>query len=190
MKILIDNGHGIETAGKRSPVWSDGSHLFEYEFNRDVAKRLHEKLTNSGIDSVLLVPELKDISLAERVRRVNQYCNSGYCFLISIHANAGGGTGWEIFTSRGETKSDEFATILFETAQELLPQFPMRKEYSDGDPDKEESFYVLTETLCPAVLTENLFMDNENDCRFLISDKGRETIAEIHYQGIKKILGL
>lgn len=34
MKILIDNGHGRATAGKRSPVWPDGKQLFEYEFNR------------------------------------------------------------------------------------------------------------------------------------------------------------
>ena len=42
MKILIDNGHGRATAGKRSPVWPDGKQLFEYEFNRDIARRVHE----------------------------------------------------------------------------------------------------------------------------------------------------
>mgnify|MGYP000817767973 FL=1 len=40
MKILIDNGHGRATAGKRSPVWPDGKQLFEYEFNRDIALSL------------------------------------------------------------------------------------------------------------------------------------------------------
>ena len=27
--VILDNGHGEETAGKRSPVWSDGKQLFE-----------------------------------------------------------------------------------------------------------------------------------------------------------------
>lgn len=48
MKILIDNGHGRATAGKRSPVWPDGKQLFEYEFNRDIARRMHEALTARG----------------------------------------------------------------------------------------------------------------------------------------------
>ena len=50
MKILIDNGHGRATAGKRSPVWPDGKQLFEYEFNRDIARRMHEALTARGND--------------------------------------------------------------------------------------------------------------------------------------------
>ena len=40
MKVLIDNGHGVDTKGKRSPVWPDGRQLFEWEFNRDIAKRV------------------------------------------------------------------------------------------------------------------------------------------------------
>ena len=72
MKILIDNGHGRATAGKRSPVWPDGKQLFEYEFNRDIARRMHEALTARGTDSVPVVPEIDDIPLAERTRRVNE----------------------------------------------------------------------------------------------------------------------
>lgn len=36
MKILIDNGHGQETAGKRSP---DGR-LLEWSYNREIARRV------------------------------------------------------------------------------------------------------------------------------------------------------
>ena len=57
MKILIDNGHGRATAGKRSPVWPDGKQLFEYEFNRDIARRMHEALTARGTDSVRSFPK-------------------------------------------------------------------------------------------------------------------------------------
>lgn len=114
MKILIDNGHGRATAGKRSPVWPDGKQLFEYEFNRDIARRMHEALTARGTDSVPVVPEIDDIPLAERTRRVNEIAaqvGPENCLLVSIHVNAGGGTGWEAWTSVGETEADNYATI-------------------------------------------------------------------------------
>ena len=47
-RIIIDNGHGIDTKGKRSPVWPDGSQLLEWEFNRDIANRLKEQLKVTG----------------------------------------------------------------------------------------------------------------------------------------------
>ena len=61
---------------------------------------------------------------------------------------------------------------------------------TDGDPDKEESFYILKHTVCPAVLTENLFQDNKEDVAFLLSPEGKKVIADIHVKGICKYLGL
>lgn len=72
MKIFIDNGHGIYTPGKRS---LDGRFL-EYKFNREIAARVVSDLMDRGFDVELLVPELNDISLAERCRRVNAYCKA------------------------------------------------------------------------------------------------------------------
>jgi len=89
MKILIDNGHGIETPGKRSP---DGV-LREYAWNRLIASRIVERLLSLGLDAELLVPEERDISLPERCRRVNTWCRrlgKDNVILISIHANAAG----------------------------------------------------------------------------------------------------
>ena len=40
MKILIDNGHGENTPGKRSPKWADGSQLFEWKYTREIARRV------------------------------------------------------------------------------------------------------------------------------------------------------
>lgn len=188
MKILIDNGHGINTRGKRSPVWADGSQLFEFEFNRDIANRVFRTLRKERVDCELLTPEINDVSLSERIRRANAWYVETPCFLVSIHANAGGGTGWEIYTSPGETRSDFYATLFFNEAKMWLPEFRMRTDYSDGDPDKEENFRIITETRCPAVLTENLFMDTRDDCRFLMSEEGREIISYIHINSILKIL--
>lgn len=192
--VLLDNGHGKETAGKRSPVWSDGSQLFEWEFNRDIVRRIAEKLEADGIPYRVLVPEETDISLTERARRANEIAkeNNGKAYVLSIHANAGGGTGWEVYTSPGQTPSDAIATVFFEEAgREFVPDgWRMRSDYSDGDPDKEANFAILTKTTCPAILTENFFMDTEKDCRFIMSEDGRERIANMHVAAIKRVLTL
>lgn len=192
--VLLDNGHGKETAGKRSPVWSDGSQLFEWEFNRDIVCRIVEKLQADDIPYRVLVPEENDVSLTERAKRANEYAKefNGKAYVLSIHANAGGGTGWEVYTSPGQTPSDAIATVFFEEAgREFVPDgWRMRSDYSDGDPDKEAQFYILTKTTCPAVLTENFFMDTEKDCRFIMSEDGRERIANMHVAAIKRVLTL
>jgi N-acetylmuramoyl-L-alanine amidase len=187
--VILDNGHGKETAGKRSPVWGDGTQLFEYEFNRDIVSRIHEALPYF---TRVIVPEMTDVSLKTRMQRCNNIANSlgvHNCMLISVHANAGGGTGWECFTSPGQTESDKFATMLYEEAQKSISRFKLRKDYTDKDDDKEERFYVLTQSVCPAVLTENLFMDTFTDCKFIMSEEGRQAIADLHINFIKRING-
>ncbi len=181
--IILDNGHGQNTPGKCSPKWKDGSQLFEWEFNRDVVRRIAAKLHNFCYDVRVIVPEITDISLGERVRRTNAICKekgAGNCLFVSIHANGGGGTGWEAFTTRGKTKSDDFATILYEEAEKMWGQeWKVRKDGTDGDPDKEADFYVIKGAKCPAVLVENFFMDTERDCRYIMSDEGRDSCAEV-----------
>lgn len=177
MVILLDAGHGIDTPGKRSPIWDDYEQLFEWEFNRDIVNRIIESCKSLGIRAIKVVPETHDISLSERCARVNRWCRKEKCILLSIHANAGGGTGFELFTSRGETQADVIATGLSKQLQLDFPQIKMRTDYSDGDPDKEADFYILKHTSCPAVLVENLFMDNEKDCSLLLSGEFRAQLA-------------
>lgn len=182
--FLLDNGHGVNTPGKRSPKWKDGTQLFEFEFNRDIVKRIAKGLDLLAINYKILVPEEIDISLGERVRRANAVKGG---ILISVHANAGGGSGFEIYTSPGKTQSDDIATTFCQEAEKSFPEFKMRFDKSDGDPDKEADFFVLTKSNCPAILTENLFMDNEQDCKFIMSESGRKRIADYHINSIKKI---
>ena len=75
MTIILDNGHGNTTPGKRSPVWKDGTQLFEWEFTRDVVRRISRKLDVLSIDNTIIVPEIDDVSLSERVERTNVICN-------------------------------------------------------------------------------------------------------------------
>jgi N-acetylmuramoyl-L-alanine amidase len=191
--IILDNGHGKDTPGKRSPVWKNGSQLFEYEFNRDVVKKIARQLELENILFKILVPELEDISLVERCRRANVLSHNFLpeeTILISIHANAGGGTGWECWTSVGKTKSDKYAAILFNEATKKFPNWKMRADCSYGDPGKESQFYILKNTVCSAVLTENFFMDNEYDCRYIMQPEARERIALMHVEAIKKMIEL
>lgn len=194
MKILLDNGHGIDTPGKRSP---DG-HFHEYAYNRYLAFRIREQLLALGLDVQLLVPEREDISLQERCRRVNKICQqlgADQVLLISIHVNAAGNgkewkdaRGWCCFTTAGETKADALATCLYEAAQAQLPGHRIRKDNTDGDPDLEKDFYILRHTSCPAVLTENLFMDNQDDIVFLESAEGAQALVNLHVEGIRRYL--
>lgn len=190
--VILDNGHGKETAGKRSPVWGDGSQLFEWEFNRDIVRRIAAKLDDLAIRYEILTPETNDVPLAERCRRANVIhagCGNN-AVLFSVHGNAGGGTGWECYTSAGQTKADAIATILCKEAEkEFAPDgWKMRFDHTDGDPDKESQFYILRHTACPAVLSENFFFDNEKDCKYMLDNEFRNRIAKIHYLAIKKII--
>ena len=190
MKILIDNGHGHDTPGKRSP---DGK-FREYAYNREIAKRIVADLIDRGYDAELLVPEDNDISLEERVRRVNKIClasDPSCVILVSIHVNAAGNgskwtnaTGWSIYTCKGQTASDKLAECLCEAAIKNFPGKRIRTDYSDGDSDWEENFYILRHSLSPAVLTENFFMDNKSDLEYLQSQAGKQTVIDTHVEGI------
>ena len=190
MKILIDNGQGHDTPGKRSP---DGK-FREYAYNREIAKHIVADLIDRGHDAELIVPEDNDISLEERVRRVNKIClasDPSCVILVSVHVNAAGdgskwtnATGWSAYTCKGQTASDKLAECLYEAATKNFPDRRIRTDYSDTDPDWEENFYILRHSLCPAVLTENFFMDNKSDLEYLQSRAGKQTVIDTHVEGI------
>lgn len=191
LRILLDNGHGQETPGKCSPQWADGAQLYEFEFNRDIVRRIARMLAHAGITFDIIVPELIDIPLSQRANRVNHICDvngAANCLLLSVHANAGGGTGWEVWTSRGQTSADDYAEIFYRSAAAAFPEWKMRADTTDGDHDKESDFTILKKTACPAVLTENFFMDTEKDCRFILSEEGRARIARMHYDALLKCI--
>ena len=64
----------------------------------------------------------------------------------------------------------------------------MRSIISDSDPDFVEAYYILRHSLCPAVLSENGFMTNEQECRWLQTKSALEAIAQTHVDGIIQFL--
>ena len=194
MLILIDPGHGIDTSGKRSP---DGKFL-EYLWNRQIADLLIDRFMVMGIDASLVVTETNDISLSTRVQRVNKMCSkigASNIILLSIHSNAAGdgskwmsAQGWSCYTSKGDTKSDVIAECLYDAFEAEFAEKKIRKDMSDGDRDWEENFYVLKKSKCPAVLLENFFYDNRDECAWLLKDETKERIADAIVKGIIKYI--
>lgn len=193
MRVLIDPGHGIDTPGKRSP---DGK-FREYLWNRQVADLLGARLVAMGIDASPVVTETNDIPLSTRVQRVNRICSkvgASNVILVSIHANAAGNggwmnaKGWSCYTSKGNTESDRIAECLYDAFEKEFPDRKIRKDLSDGDRDWEDNFYVLAKSRCPAVLLENYFYDNPEECSFLLKEETKERIASAAALGIARYL--
>ena len=198
IKILVDNGHGNNTAGKRSPYSmhkvEPAIDFYEYKWNREIAKPIVDELVRRGYDAELLVPEITDISLTERANRANAWCKKlgkNRVLLLSIHANAAGsgrqwmtGRGWCAYTTRGETKSDKFAEFLYKEAEKNFKGHRLRRDTTDGDSDQEANFTIIYNSWCPAVLTENFFYDNVDDVRYILSEEGRAAVIKTHVDGI------
>ncbi len=192
MKLLIDNGHGIGTAGKRSP---DGR-LREYRYCREIAAEVVRRLKAEEYDAELLVPEDADINNNERANRANAWCDklgtANVC-LVSIHNNAAGmgdrwmtGRGWEAWTTKGQTQGDKLADCLYDAAARCLPAgTPIRTDMIDGDRDKEANYTILKRSRCAACLTENMFQDNRAEVDWLLSEEGRAAVVNLHVEGLK-----
>ena len=193
MIVLIDNGHGINTYGKCSP----DKRLMEWAWTRWVAAMVCEKLMKKGIDARLLVPEETDISLTERVRRTNVVCRQhgeSNVVLVSVHVNAAASDGqWHeargfmVWVSKkGSANSKRLAQLMYAEAEK-------RNLKGDRWVPKErywkKNFTIITETACPAVLTENLFQDNREDVDYLLSEEGKQAIVDLHVEALKQYIG-
>lgn len=197
LTVLLDNGHGSNTPGKRSP---DGA-LLEYRYCREITARIKRELDKyPDISCEILVPEEWDVTLHERCARANRRSRTvgrDNCVFVSVHNNAAGSGGW--MSARGwqvhthtncSQKSTTLAVCLHDAAVALGCK--TRKPMSTQKYWKN-NFQVLRETECPAVLTENFFQDNREDVAWLLSEKGKETVTAIHVKGIldyyRKVFG-
>lgn len=189
--VLLDNGHGVNTPGKCSPDKT----LLEYKWTREIVDRLMVEFTKLGIRSIKLVPEDIDISLKERVRRVNQYDKdyNKQVILLSIHCNAAGAdgkwhnaSGWSVFVAQNASSNSKLL------ARSLYKEAEKKSLKGNRSVPKEkywiQSLAMCRDTNCPAVLTENMFQDNKEDVSLLLSEEGKKKIIEVHIQGVLNYL--
>lgn len=188
MVVLIDNGHGRETPGKRSP---DGS-VMEWQYAREVAYGVASALISLGYQVRFIAPEEEDVPLRTRCERVNAICDEKgkkNCVLVSIHLDAAGdGGSWNGargFSARVANNagfsSRELARIFVRNAVRL-GMGGNRSVPSDGY--WSQNLAICRDTDCAAVLTESAFMDNKDDVRFLMSPEGFNRIVSLHVLSI------
>lgn len=182
---MIDSGHGgmidgiYQTAPEKMHVHDDGSVFYEGVFNRIIKDLLLAKMKAEGLYCIDICPTELDLDLDIRVDTANDYYKEyRNAVLISLHSNAGGGTGFEIWTSVGQTRSDGFAEVMGNTFIDSFKGAPFRKDISDGDLDKESQFYILKYTKCPAILPECLFFDNWSDYKLLIDPEFQQEYVD------------
>ena len=162
------------------------------------ATKAINELKALGIDARIIVPEKWDVSLAERVRRVNTVCRqagTANVALVSIHVNAAGSdgqwhdaSGFTVWVAKACSEaSKRLARLMYDEAErrDLKGNRSVpRERYWQAD------FAMVKSTSCPAVLTENLFQDNKKDVAFLLTERGKQAIVDLHVAAIMKYLSM
>ena len=179
MKIVLDAGHGYETAGKRSP---DG--IREYEINRAIAIYTRDLLTAYQNVSVFFThSDKRDVPLKTRTEQANTM--NVDCF-ISIHANAyGDGKTWN--SANGiETFIHPVANVEAVELAELVQKHLFISTGLRNRGVKRANFHVLRETKMTAILIECGFMTNKEEMKLLKTDAFRKACAEAIVKGISE----
>lgn len=179
--ITIDAGHGLNTAGKQTAS-NLGTVYKEWTLNDKVVRKIMDALANYNGVEVHRIDDptgKTDISLNTRVSKSNSLKADIH---ISIHQNAGGGTGTEVYWhTKGTAEDKKLAGIV---APKLASKTGLRNRGV-----KTASFAVLT-CRATAILCEGGFMDTANDYAVIISDKGQQAYADAVVEGLVQYLGL
>ena len=180
--IAIDDGHGMETAGKRTPAFSDGSIMKENEFNNAVAEYLTAALERNGFEVLMVAPGDEDTALKTRVQRANDTRAAAY---ISIHANAYGTTWneangletWIYEKVMPDSETFRFAKCIHD---ELIRATGLRNRGMKRSSD----LFVLKNTAMHAVLVECGFMTNKEEAALLKDEIYRWKCGEAICRGV------
>lgn len=186
-KIAIDDGHGNNTAGKRTPAFADGSFMRENEFNAAVAEILKAELVWCGFEVIMVAPETEDVQLETRVKRAND--NAVDCY-ISIHANAYGSdwneaNGVETWVYARVTDGSETWNFAESIHKELVEATGLKNRGMKRSSD----LYVLKNTKMHSVIVECGFMTNKEEAALLKSSAYRRTCAVAIAKGVCAFYG-
>lgn len=206
--VGLDDGHGINTAGKRTVTLKEdikfngklrkkGTIIHENEFNEVIMRKVEPHLKRCGIDYIELAPTTSDTPLSTRANTANR---NGCDLVVSIHANALTGDKWQnkayglvvIKTKGCQSKTDKLANIMYKYLKEV--DFPSDGETKYGvRVDTEISGFtlaILRQTRMPAVLVELGFMDNWRDVKAMCSEKFQDECAEAIARAICEYFGV
>lgn len=186
-KIVLDAGHYINTPGKRCLKSIDPNETREWWLNNRICVKVEEKLKAYEGYSLLRVDDTTgktDVTLAERVRKANNY---GANFYLSVHHNAGvnGGSGGGIISiayTKASQKSKDYQKILYD---ELIKETRLKGNRSTPMP--LQNLYVCRETTMPAVLVECGFMDSTTDTPIILTETFAENCANALLTSLVKI---
>ena len=202
--IILDDGHGISTPGKRSPVFQEdteingvlfreGTVFTENIFNKWVVYFLKEQLKDAGVVVKETATEAVDVPLKERMIRENRFYDEfkkdGVTSLfLSIHANAhqpyhdltwNNATGIETFYYPGSRTGKKLATCIQNASYSLalLDRGIKRAKY-----------YVLKKSKSVAILYEGGFMTNKKELGLLASGKFQDDTAKAIVNGLMEYM--
>lgn len=196
--VFLDAGHGLDTSGKRTPLFEDGTFMRENEFNRVVVQKIYNELENyKNIDVFIVNPEKYDVPLDERIKRINTAYDDyikkfpkAKCVLISVHANALNG----IWGTQNGTSTHYYPTNMVDKAfSEVINKHLVVKTGLKNRGNIGSDFQIIREPKMTACLCECAFMDNKEEANLLISDDFRQACAEgiinglLEYFSIKKL---
>ncbi|MFD0824281.1 N-acetylmuramoyl-L-alanine amidase [Neobacillus sp. M.A.Huq-85] len=176
VKIFIDPGHGGADSG------ATGNGLLEKNLTLKIATTIRDILVNEyeGVSVKLSRTSDETVSLNERTDAANNWDADYY---LSIHINAGGGTGFESYIYPGVGSPTTTYQDLIHTEVLKVVDFANRGQ-------KTANFHVLRESFMPALLTENGFIDTSSDAAKLKDASFLKAIARGHANGLAKAFDL
>lgn len=183
--IYLDEGHG-------RPVdvgaINEKEGLVEADLNLKISNYVEEHLNNTytGFKIKRTRTDNKTfLSLAERANRANAF---GADVFMSIHVNAGGGTGYESFIYEGTNnqKTINLQKIVNEKAVATAKKYDLGVH---GYAEKRDNLAVLRRTNMPAVLTEICFIDSK-DAQLLKKEAFLKDMGIAYAEGLAEFLGL
>lgn len=179
IKVLIDPGHGGTDPG------AVGYGLQEKDITLSISLMLRDILQKEYNKCDIKLSRTTDVSLSlkERTDMANKW---GANYLISIHVNAGGGTGFESFTYNGKYSQKQRTSELGKMIHEQIIQETL---WSDRG-RKEANFHMLRASNMSALLTENGFIDHEKDANLLKNNAFLWKIAKGHVKGLAHAFSL
>jgi N-acetylmuramoyl-L-alanine amidase len=188
----LDNPHGGSSAGNRSPVFDDGkTQLTEAQLSRELVRRIKARLQRAGIAVFEVVPENKDISVRERINRINRQSSRQPKIVLSLHfsrATSSTATApWAVEAARGvkalpQRNSSQSANLGGVLLESIIRQTGLR--YRDFGYAAGQEAELLKQIDAIGVRIENGVLNNRVDAALLAQPAFLQKLAEAYANAI------